>query len=69
MIKSKTFKNKHDLIFYISLMLLPCIQFFIFYIVINFNSIMLVFQKFEGGKFIFNGFNNFIEIFNDKGEL
>lgn len=69
MIKSKTFKNKHDLIFYISLMLLPCIQFFIFYIVINFNSIMLVFQKFEGGKFIFNGFNNFIEVFTKSSTI
>lgn len=69
MTKSRVFKSKHDLIFYISLMLLPCIQFFIFYVVVNFNSILLVFQKFEGGKFVFNGFNNFIEVFTKSSTI
>lgn len=69
MTKNRIFKSKHDWFFYISLMLLPCIQFFIFYIVVNFNSILLVFQKFENGKFVFNGFNNFVEVFTKSSTI
>ncbi len=55
-------------IFYYSLIALPLIQFCIFYIGVNFQSILLAFQDYKGGKFEFLGgnlFANFKEVFND----
>lgn len=57
-------KKKSRLIFYISMMALPIIQFLVFYVYINLDSFSLAFQKysFEEG-YMFNGFNNFIDVF------
>lgn len=55
-------------IFYYSLMFLPLLQFCIFYIGVNFQSILLAFQKYENSEFVFlteNIFGNFIRVFTE----
>lgn len=57
--------NRRDLIFYIGLMAFPVLQFVIFYIVVNFNSILLVFQSYDvlTDTTAWVGFANFKEAF------
>lgn len=63
-------RKSKDLIFCLLVILVPAIQFGIFYIGVNFNSIAMAFQKFEInpetnlGAFVGNGFNNFVSLFN-----
>ena len=62
--KSKT----KDLIFFYALLFLPVTQFLIFYIVVNFNSILMSFQKYDSASasFVFltnNPFKNFVSVF------
>lgn len=64
--KSETLTRKHKrLIFYTIMVALPVLQFCIFYIYVNFNSIMLAFKKYSivdgqvGYKVTFAGFENF----------
>lgn len=45
--KKKGMNKKADLIFYICMIAYPVIQFCIFYVGVNFNSIILTFQKFD----------------------
>lgn len=55
-------------IFYYSLMFFPLLQFCIFYIGVNFQSILLAFQKYENSKFVFlseNIFGNFQRVFTE----
>ena len=66
-----TSKNsKKDAVFFCALVFLPFLQFIIFYIVVNFNSIMLSFQKYDlySDGFVFlssdNIFKNFNDVFN-----
>ena len=59
-LKSQKFKR---LAFYCGMLFLPLLQFTIFYIVVNFNSMRLAFQTYEDGKYIFAGFKNFSDIF------
>lgn len=62
--------SKKDAIFFYALVLLPVIQFVIFYIIVNFNSILLSFQKYDlmSNGFTFlsgdNLFKNFSDVFN-----
>ena len=65
--KWKTIKRTRELNFYIFLIALPIIQFCVFYIGVNFNSILLAFKKYDAqtGQYVFNGINNFKQIFND----
>jgi ABC-type sugar transport system permease subunit len=58
-------KERERLIFYTSIVLLPVIQFIIFYIVVNFRSIMFAFQAhdFDLGYY-FVGFDTFGQTFN-----
>lgn len=58
-------KNKSGLIFYCSMLILPVIQFCIFYIGVNINSVLMSFQTFDGGKYIFSGLSNFKQIYQD----
>lgn len=61
----KPFKLDNKKIFYYSLALLPLLQFCIFYIGVNFQSILLAFQKYENSEFTFatdDIFVNFKEI-------
>ncbi len=58
--------NKDKTIFLITAMVLPLIQFFIMYVMVNFNSILLSFKTYNGdGTFVFNGFNNFVQVVQD----
>ncbi len=53
---------------FISLMLLfPMVQFLIFYVYVNFNSILLAFQKYDISErgYIFTGFENFAQVCKD----
>lgn len=58
--------NKEGKLFYGLMIFLPLLQFFIFYIVVNFNSILLAFQNYStyGGKetVTWVGLDNFAEI-------
>lgn len=60
-----------DAIFVALVLLLPLVNFFVFYVGVNFNSIALAFQTYSKGKFTFAGFDNFervfINIFTDEG--
>lgn len=59
--------KKRDLIFYILFIAFPVLQFCIFYIGVNFNSILMAFQTYSraDGTYSWYGINNFKEIFND----
>ncbi|MBQ8294835.1 MAG: sugar ABC transporter permease [Clostridia bacterium] len=62
MVKTKNHfqkKRMKDLIFCALVLAVPVAQFIIFYLVVNFNSIIMAFQRYENGKFIFNGLQNF----------
>ena len=45
--KKSVFKSKGDKIFYGVMMAWPLLQFVVFYLVVNFNSILLAFQKID----------------------
>ncbi len=60
--------RRKETIFYIAVMALPILQFIIFYIIINFNSFLLAFQKYSGSatdRYFFVGFDNFAEMFDN----
>ena len=67
MIKVKTKRkiDRNDLIFIVTLLILPTLQFFIFYIGTNLNSFALAFQRYENGKYVPNGWENFRKVFSD----
>lgn len=55
-----------NLLFYVALIILPLIQFLIFYIGVNINSLRLAFQSYslkEGYSFV--GFDNIAQVFKD----
>ncbi len=57
-------KRKRQLIFYCILLAFPVLQFCVFYLGVNLNSIMLMFKKYdilEGYSFV--GFENFVNVF------
>lgn len=60
-------RKKKDLIFYIVTLAFPITQFVIFYIGVNFNSILLSFQKYDETTSTFFGFtfDNFTAFFNE----
>ena len=66
----KTAKRK-KLIFYTLLLIFPVVQFLIFYVLVNFNSILLAFQEFNSETATFNFlsanelFSNFTEVIDD----
>ena len=66
----KISKSKKDLIFYLTLAIIPIAQFLVFYIFVNFNSILLAFQNYyydDNGllTITFAGFDNFVQAFKD----
>lgn len=65
--KKKINKRTKQLIFYLCLVVLPLVQFCIFYIYVNFSSIMMAFQEFdaETNKYVFAGLKNFEQIYLD----
>lgn len=67
---SKRLSRKHRNIFYWSMMALPLLQFAIFYIVVNFNSVLMAFQEYN--TFTFENtwnFNNFTYWFSDQWSI
>lgn len=66
-------KRKKDLIFYVVMLALPMLQFAIFYLGVNFNSILMAFQKYDdtAKEFVFldfsNIFKNFADVFHSLG--
>ena len=65
LIKNKRFDKK--LLFYIGLLVLPLLQFSIFYVYVNFNSIMLSFKQYDVTEFTYHfvGFGNFETVFEN----
>lgn len=63
--------KRNQLIFYCALIVLPLIQYCIFYIGVNANSILLAFKEYDGdtGKYSFIGFNNFKAAFTELTQL
>ena len=70
MTTAKRKKEITDLLFYLSLIVLPLIQFIIFYVIVNANSFALAFKKYEftvDGQYVSSpaGFDNFAKVIND----
>ncbi len=57
--------KRKDNIFLFTLLIVPVLQFIIFFVGVNFNSIMLAFQKYNGSAYEFVGFENFIRVIKD----
>lgn len=62
--------NRQSKIFYTLLVLLPSIQFLLFYVFVNFNSILLSFKIFEGGNItkVGYGWDNFTGWFTNANK-
>ena len=66
MMTKKKKKINGRTIFYICAASWSVIQFILFYLCVNFNSILLAFKEFEYGEgYSFVGFDNFVKIVND----
>lgn len=63
--KGLTRKKRADLLFYICLIAIPFAQFCIFYVGVNFNSLLLAFQKYDSGDYVFAGLANFRRVLNE----
>lgn len=58
-------KRRKDAFFVYGMLLLPLIQFGIFYIGVNINSIMMTFQRYVDGEYQWAGFYNFEFVWKD----
>lgn len=70
MVSEKKKKEITDLLFYLSLIVLPLVQFVIFYVVVNANSIALAFKHYEynaEGQYVASAayFDNFVQVIKD----
>ena len=68
--KKKLRKSKTgEFLFFLALIIYPVVQFCVFYIGVNFNSILLAFKTFniDTSEFYFVGFDNFKQFFYDVG--
>ena len=66
----KRLRINNKKIFYYSLLVYPLLQFCIFYIGVNFQSVLFAFQKYENNKFVFlteDILGNFKDIINHFG--
>lgn len=69
-IASSAFRNKSNLIFYIVAVALPVLQFLIFYIGVNFNSITLAFKHYNAdGTYSVVWFENIVQVIKDFGNM
>lgn len=66
-------KKAGQSVFLFFFMLFPILQFLIFYVGVNVNSFKLAFQRYDNGRFVFAGFDNFGDViramFTKNGEL
>lgn len=53
-LKKKSANRKREILTYVLFMLWPTLQFVIFYIGVNFSSLIMAFQKYENGAFVFD---------------
>ncbi|GEM_PF-220502 len=60
-------RKRNDIIFYCLMLAFPVVQFCIFYIGVNFNSILLTFKKYDfvTGQWSFAGFENISKVLSD----
>ena len=70
--RKRQLKKRHkDMIFVACLVAFPLLQYFVFYIMVNFNSILLAFQAYDpgvgsgNGNYYFIGFQNFIKLYEE----
>ncbi len=66
--KSVTTKRRNEAIFYYSVIAFPLLQFLVFYVGVNFNSILLSFRDYSvttAGGYSWVGFDNYIQFFKD----
>ena len=65
--KSIGIGKRKKLIFYIAVMALPCLQFVVFWIAVNINSILLAFRDYhpETNTYTFYGIQNFVDVIKD----
>lgn len=66
--RKKDFKDKkkrEQILFYASFAIIPILQFIIYYIIVNFRTVVFAFQQYDvyTGSYGFIGFKNFIEVF------
>ena len=59
--------KKKEKIFIFLFLLFPMVQFLIFYVALNFNSILLAFQEYDQTAQVYRiiGFKNFLDVFSD----
>lgn len=63
-------RRRMDLLFYSIILAWPVIQFLVFYVFVNLNSVLLAFKEYSGdGTFNWAGLDNFKKLFNDFGLL
>ena len=56
-------KKRKDMLFYICLVAIPFVHYLIFYIAVNFNSVLMAFQNLDlSGKGSWAGFDNFSKV-------
>lgn len=66
-------RNKKRMLFYIAVLALPILQYLVFYVYVNFNTILLAFQSYKpsasgiGYEVTFAKFDNFISIIKRLG--
>lgn len=60
-------QKRHQFLFYLSFVALPSLQFLIFYIIVNFNSIALAFKSYDvdTASYFFSGFDNVKQVFTN----
>ncbi len=57
---------RNQLLFYCLILAVPTVQFCIFYLAVNVNSILLAFKQYNpDGSYTFIGFENFAKVFSD----
>ena len=63
-VKTPLKKRQKDMIFVACLVTLPLIHYIIFYIYVNFNSVILAFQRYDlnSGGYVWNGFKTFEQL-------
>lgn len=62
--------NKNDWFFYVGILIIPIVQICLFYIYVNFNSVMLSFKEYKEvaddvWSYSFNGFSNYGKVLHD----
>ena len=72
-VKDKKFKKKlqpKKLWFYLAIVVPPLLQYLIFYVGVNLNSVLMAFQSYDAmtGKFYFDGLVNFQRVFAQFGK-